>query len=47
MLFLFEGYTWSNITSGERCYHIIKIFEHEREVSTDQAIEFGIYVAVL
>ena len=35
-----------NMTSGEGCYHIIKIFEHEREVSTDQAIEFGIPVAV-
>ena len=43
---MFDGYAWSNMTSGEGCYHIIKIFEHEREVSTDQAIEFGIPVAV-
>ena len=46
IFFLFEGYTWSNMTSGEGCYHIIKIFEHGREVSTDQAIEFGIPVAI-
>ena len=39
-IFLFEGSTWSNMTSGEECYHIIKIFEHEREVSTGQVIEF-------
>ena len=50
---LFEGYTWSNMTSGEECYQnfIIKIlskfFSMEREVSTGQAIEFGIPVAVL
>ena len=46
-IFLFEGSTWSNMTSGEECYHVIKIFEHEREVSTGQAIEFETPVAVL
>ena len=40
MDFLFEGSTWSNMTSGEEYYHIIKIFEHEKEVSTGQAIGF-------
>ena len=44
--FWFKGYTWSNITGGEGCYHTIKIFVHEREVSTDLAIELGIPVAI-
>ena len=47
MNFLFEGYTWSNMISGEVCYHVIKIIEHEREVSTEQAIEFGLPVAIV
>ena len=27
--YFLEGNIWSNMTSGEGCYHIIQVFEHE------------------